>query len=210
MSRLVFSRSWARYLAANSNLSQDKELIITYAIEVLVINLINVLLTLLLGLLLGVLPVTAACLASVFLFRHTAGGAHSKSPWRCAMITVIIFPTLAFIATFLSQFNRISGDVISALAVLTGFTAVLVLAPVDNPAAPIISPVRKKRLKILSLMAVILIATAIIILGQVGWEQALAFRNGLSLSLLWISFVLSKTGHRAINFIDGINLTQRR
>jgi len=210
LSRLVFSRSWARYLAANSNLSQDKELIITYAIEVLVINLINVLLTLLLGLLLGVLPVTAACLASVFLFRHTAGGAHSKSPWRCAMITVIIFPTLAFIATFLSQFNRISGDVISALAVLTGFTAVLVLAPVDNPAAPIISPVRKKRLKILSLMAVILIATAIIILGQVGWEQALAFRNGLSLSLLWISFVLSKTGHRAINFIDGINLTQRR
>lgn len=210
MSRLVFSRSWARYLAANSNLSQDKELIITYAIEVLVINLINVLLTLLLGLLLGVLPVTAACLASVFLFRHTAGGAHSKSPWRCAMITVIIFPTLAFIATFLSQFNRISGDVISALAVLTGITAVLVLAPVDNPAAPIISPVRKKRLKLLSLMAVILIATAIIILGQVGWEQALAFRNGLSLSLLWISFVLSKTGHRAINFIDGINLTQRR
>lgn len=210
MSYLAFSKNWARYLAVNTGMSPEKETIITYAIEVLVINLINVLFTLLLGLLLGVLPVTAACLATVFLFRHTAGGVHSNSPWRCAIITIMIFPTLALLATFLSHYNSISGDVISALAVITGFTAVLVLAPVDNPAAPIISPARRKHLKTLSIFAVVLVTVIIAILRQVGWEQAPAFRNGLSLSLLWISFILSKTGHRAMSFIDGINLKQRR
>jgi accessory gene regulator B len=197
-------------LATNTNLSKEKEIVITYAIEVLVINLINVFITLLLGRLLGVLAVTAACLVTVFLFRHTAGGAHCESPWRCAIITILVFPAIAFIATLLSHSNRIFGDVLSILAVLTGFTAVLFLAPVDNPAAPIISPARRKWLKGLSIIEIILIAVIIVSLGQVGWEQATAFRNGLSLSILWISLILSKTGHRAMLFIDGISLTQRR
>lgn len=210
MSYLTFSRNWARYLTVNTGLSPEKEIIITYAIEVLVINLINVLLTLLLGLLLGVLPVTAACLTTVLLFRHTAGGAHSQSPWRCAIITTLIFPVLALFAAFLTQFNVIFSDVLSVLAVITGLLAVIVLAPVDNPAAPIISPARRKRLKSLSLIVFVIIVLIIALLRQVGWEQAPAFRNGLSLSILWISFILSKTGHTAMIFIDGINLTQRR
>lgn len=210
MSYLNFSRNWASYLAANTSLSPEKEIIITYAIEVLVINLINVLLTLFLGLLLGVLPVTAACLATVLLFRHTAGGAHSNSPWRCTIITTIIFPALALLANFLAQYNHIYGDVLAALAIFTGLMAIIVLAPVDNPAAPIINPVRRKRLKALSLLVIVFIVATIAALGQSSWERAPAFRNGLSLSILWISFILSKIGHRAIIFIDGISLKQRR
>jgi accessory gene regulator B len=210
LSYLTFSRNWARYLAANTGLSPEKEIVITYAIEVLVITLVNGLLILLLGLLLGVLPATTACLATVFLFRHTAGGAHSKSPWRCAIITILIFPLLALLATFLTQLNQLFGDVLSVLAILTGLLAIIVLAPVDNPAAPIISPARRKRLKLLSLMVFMIIVIIIAILGQVGWEQAPAFRNGISLSILWISFILTKTGHNAMTFIDGISLSERR
>lgn len=210
MSHLAFSKNWARYLAINTGLSPEKETVITYAIEVLVITLCNALLTLLLGLLLGVLPVTAACLITVLILRHTAGGAHSNSPWRCTIITTLTFPLLALLATFLTRFNLIFSDVLSAFAIVTGLVAVIVLAPVDNPAAPIISPVRRKRLKILSLMAFVLIAALIAILGKVSWEHAPAFRNGLSLSILWISFILSRTGHRIIAYADGINVKKRR
>lgn len=206
LSYLPFSRHWARFLAANTNLTPEKEVIITYGIEVLVINLGNVLLTLLLGLLLGVLPETAACLGTVALFRHTAGGAHSNSPWRCAIITVILFPLLALLASFLSGLNHIYCDVITALAVLIALATIIVLAPVDTPAAPIISPVRRTRLKALSLAAIILVAATIVALGQSGREWAPAIRTSLSLSIIWVSFILSKTGNHAMAFIDGITL----
>jgi len=206
MSYLPFSRKWARFLATNTGLSPEKEIIITYGIEVVVINLGNILFTLLLGFILGVLPETAVSLATVALFRHTAGGAHSNSPWRCAIVTIILFPFLGLLAVFLSGLNHIFYGVITALAVLIALSVIIVLAPVDTPAAPIISPVRRRRLKILSLTALILVTGTIVALDQSGREWAPAIITSLSLSLLWVSFILSKIGHRTMSLIDGITL----
>jgi len=210
LSYLSFSRNLARHLAANTGISQEKETIITFGIEVLVLNLVNVLLALLLGLLLGVLPLTAACLGTVALFRHTAGGAHASSPWRCAIITTLIFPTLALLATYLAHFGYNFSIVLSVIAITLGLAAIIALAPVDNPAAPIISTVRRKRLKALSFIVLILLTGIIVALGQTGWSQATAFRNGLSLSILWVSFILTKTGHRVFTYLDNVNFPLRR
>jgi accessory gene regulator B len=210
LSYLSFSRNWARCLAANTGISPEKETIITFGIEVLVLNLVNVVLTLLLGLLMGVLPLTAACLATVALFRHTAGGAHASSPWRCAIITILIFPALALLATYLAHFGHIFSITLSAIAIMLGLAAIVALAPVDNPAAPIISTVRRKRLKALSFIVLLFIIAIIVALGQTGWGQASAFRNGLSLSILWVSFILTRTGHHAFAYLDSVNFTLRR
>lgn len=99
MSYLFLSRRTAGYLAAKAGLDQEKEVVLAYIIEVLVINIGNLLLTLLLGMLLGVLPGTVACIAAAVLFRHTAGGAHSKSPWRCTAVTIVLFPAMALLAS---------------------------------------------------------------------------------------------------------------
>lgn len=66
MSYLPISKRCAAFLATRTGLAQEKEIILTYVIEVLVINLLNICLALLLGFFLGVLPGTVACLVTAF------------------------------------------------------------------------------------------------------------------------------------------------
>ncbi len=209
MSYLFLSRRTAGYLAAKTGLDQEKEAVLAYIIEVLVINIGNLLLTLLLGMFLGVLPGTAACIAAAALFRHTAGGAHSKSPWRCAAVTIIVFPAMALLASHLAAPDQIHTDILSVVAILVGLVSVIILAPVDTPSAPIISPTRRRKLKVLSIFAFTLIAIAIILLRQSVWSNAREIQLCLILSLFWTSFNLSKPGHRLMSFVDGIKIQKR-
>jgi len=202
MSYLSFSKRWAGYLTVKARLQPEKEVILAYVIEVLVINVINLLLALLLGLLLGVLPGTAAVIFTMFLFRHTAGGAHSKSPWRCGAATITILPLLALLAASLAAMGNPYPVILSAAAVLTGAAAVILLAPVDSPAAPIISPARRKKLKYLSLAVILLLTVILFILQQSAWAWARDIQLAIALSILWGSFLLTKPGHQLFSFID--------
>lgn len=206
MSYLPFSRHLAGYLADHAGLPPEKEVVLIYVIEVLAINLFNMLLALLLGLLLGVLPGTVACLTVAFLFRHTAGGAHSSSPWRCGIVTVFVFPLIALFAAFLTSLKQPYADILSVAAALIGLITIILLAPVDCPAAPIISPARRRKLKILSLIIMLALAAALVVLRQSPWVYAREIQFCLVLTTLWISLMLGKAGHRLISFIDSIKI----
>ncbi len=206
MSYLHISRRMAGYLAAGTGLDRENEIVLAYIIEVLFLNAVNLLFTLLLGWTLGVLPGTAACIAAAVMFRHTAGGAHSNSPWRCALITIALFPALALLASYLSGLKLIYTDILSLAAFLIGLVSVAVLAPADTPAAPVVSPVRRKRLKALSILVFMLIAIAAAFFRKSAWICAGEIQLCLVLSLLWTSFNLSKPGHRLMSLIDRIKI----
>ena len=202
MSYLNFSRNWAAYLRRKTDLTLEKEIILTYIIEVLVITIINIILTLFLGFLLGVLPATASCLFMVVLLRHTAGGAHSNSPWRCGVITVLVFPLIALLANILSSLENIFIDILSILVIITGTVTIFRLAPVDSPSAPIISPNRRKKLKTLSLVLILLVTVAIFILRQSTWVYAPKIQLSLVFGIMWVCLNLSKVGHKVIYWLD--------
>ncbi|MEW6275592.1 MAG: accessory gene regulator B family protein [Bacillota bacterium] len=207
MSYLPFSRRWARHLAVKASLSEEKEVILAYVLEVLVINVSSAALTLLLGFLLGVLPGTAVCLGTVAAFRLFAGGAHASSPWRCAVVTILIFPVLAMLAGVLSPLKQPYVDFVAAAAILTGLALIVLRAPVDSPSAPVISPVRRKRLKYLSILVLFIVAVIVIYLRNSAWAYAPEIRLCLILSVLWVSLILSAAGRRLMALIDSINLT---
>lgn len=208
MSYLAVSKSVAGFLNKKAGLDQEKEVVLAYAIEMLVIYLGNILFTLLLAALLGVMPGVISCLIAAFLFRHTAGGAHSNSPWRCAAVTITVYPAMALLALILAKFGTTFIDALAAVAVLIGLLTIAALAPVDSPSAPILSPYRRKKLKILSLAVYTMIAAAIIILHWSDWAYAPQIRMCLVLTVLWVSLMLSKPGHCLMCLIDNIKLKE--
>ncbi|NLI11928.1 accessory gene regulator ArgB-like protein [Pelotomaculum propionicicum] len=210
MSYLAFSKSAARFLTEKTGLSPEKEVVLAYSIELLALNLGNILFTLLLAALLGVLPGVLSCLAAAFLFRHTAGGAHSNSPWRCAAVTIAVYPAMALLAVFLSQYGQTLTGVLAAAALLTGLVTLAVLAPVDSPAAPIISPHRRKKLKVLSFAVLASVAAAIFFFRRSDWLYAPQIQVCLALSVLWVSFMLGKPGHRLMCLVDRIKIREVR
>jgi len=210
VSYFAISKNLAGFLTEKAGLAHEKESILAYAIEMTVITLGNTLFTLLLAALLGVLPGVLSCLVVVFLFRHTAGGAHSNSPWRCAAVTVTIYPAMALSAVYLAGLGAAFIDALSAVALLLGLSAIVVLAPVDSPSAPIISPYRRKKLKALSLAVFTLTAAAVVCLRQSDWVYASQIRVCLILTVLWISFMLGKPGHRLMCLVDRIKFKEVR
>lgn len=204
MSYLGFSEKWAAELARIHHLDKEKQIVLAYAIEVLSLNIANTILTLTLGWALGVLSGTAVCLLTIAAFRHNAGGGHSESPWRCALVTMIVFPLLALGALYCSSWHLIYKNILSLTSIITGFLFIMLYAPVDNPKAPIVSSARRRKLKILALVVMAIISLIIFALCIIDWEKAAEIRMCLVLSLLWVSFNLTPAGHRLWCFIDGI------
>ncbi|MDF9407441.1 MAG: putative accessory gene regulator protein [Pelotomaculum sp. PtaB.Bin013] len=206
MSYLAFSKRWANYLTVRTGLSHEKELVLTYVIEVLTLNLINIVAALMLGMLFGVLPGTATGIFIATLYRHTAGGAHSNSPWRCGIITITIYPLIALSAVKLSTLGKSYADILTASAIILGFVAMILLAPVDSPAAPIISPSRRKRLKISALIIMLTLSALLVVLSQITWDYARQLQMCIVVCIVWLSLMLTKQGHKLISFVDNIKL----
>lgn len=206
MSYLAFSRRWAGFLAQKTGLQPDKEEVLTYIIEVLAINFGNVLATLILGALLGVLPGTVACLMTVAILRHTAGGAHSNSPVRCALVTILLFPSMALLAVMLSKLDITYNDYFMFTAILTALITITILAPVESPSAPIISKIRRKKLKFLSIAAIIFLSAAILTARADIWNLPQEIINSMIIAILWGTFILTKPAHKVMTFIDSIKI----
>jgi len=208
LSYLSFSKRCASYLTAQAGLSPEKELVLAYVIEVLALNFFNIMIALVLGLLLGVLPGTATCIVTALLFRYTAGGAHSNSPWRCGVMTITVFPLIALLAVPLSMLKQPYLDLLVAAAVLYGLLAVILLAPVDSPSAPVVSPLRRKKLKALSVIVVLVLAALLVMLRQSQWVYARQVMLCVAVSMAWFSFMLGRQGHWLVSFVDSIRVSR--
>lgn len=206
---LTFGKKISGYLIVNSGLPPDKEPVLLYAIEVLAGNIVNIAMSITAGWLFGVLPGTVSCLATVFLFRHTAGGAHCSSPWRCMVITASVFPLLAVLASHLSG-KQPYANILTALSLIVGLVAAIRLAPVENKAAPILSEVRRTRLKIASVSVLFLLA-AILLIARL--NHKVYFKEVqlcVALSILWVCLMLTGFGHRLLSFVDGVAIRSRK
>jgi len=204
MSREKFSKRWALFLTSRTGQNDETEAVLTYAIEILAITVINIVLTLGLGWLFGVFFGTLAALLTAVLVRHTAGGAHSSSPIRCAIITMIVFPVLALLAKQLAGFNPFITNILCILMVLISLLLIWRFAPVENEAAPIISPQRRRALRTFSFLAFIIVFICILLIKQSVQSWAADVYVSIALGLMWSTFNLSYPGHALMLFLDGI------
>ncbi len=185
----------AFFLVRENHLPQEKAAVLAYAMEILFINILNLMLTMLVGFLLGVLPGTIVCISVATAYRHTAGGAHSKSPWVCALATMMVFPAIAYLGTWLATGADTFCRLIAVVAALLGFYAVYRYAPVDSLQAPIISPERRKRLKRYSYIVIGILISGMLFLELISslWFYARTVQLCAALTILWVSLNLTDT-----------------
>lgn len=193
---LKFSSKIADKLAISSG-NEDKKDVIAYAIEVLVLNFLDITLALLIGALLGVLPGTIICLIIFIFLRSFNGGSHSKSPLICMVVTGIVFP---FIALFANRITLIPHH-IWGIVFLCAFIYALLKAPVEVEAAPILSSTRRKTLLYLSLIFLLITAAASFALFKLDYGE---YAQCLGLTVLWNLFSMSPLGFAFFNMVDRI------
>lgn len=79
--------------------------------------------------------------------RTLAGGFHEETYWRCFFTSLLIFTTIVFIGVSITLSFSIRFVLIALIMIL-----IWIYAPVDHPNKPIISSIRRKRFKYLSLI----------------------------------------------------------
>lgn len=202
MSYLALSRRIAAYLIARTGTSVPED-VLAYAAEVLFLNLLSVILALLFALMAGVALETLFCLGAVAIIRFFAGGAHSTSPARCTIVTGLVFPLLGVVAQRVGVLSPAVAGRLPVVACVLGLIAMTVFAPVDSPAAPIISRQRRMWLRSGSIIAVALLSAVALVLGNS------ALRASISLGILWSAFILTPAAHRLFCIIDSVSLPRR-
>lgn len=135
--------------------NDDKKEIIAYAIETALLFLLGSFLIILLGYALNAL--IPALVAAIFggLLRRVSGGAHFDTPLKCLTIGSITYALIGVLTKKLINYD-LTNPPILLIILLVSFLLVAFLAPVDSESKPIHSSSLKVKLKISSMVFVII------------------------------------------------------
>jgi accessory gene regulator B len=201
------TRPAAAYLRKRLNLTPEEEELALYGLQTIVYPTTGLLTILLAGWLLGCFRTTLTAALTAVSLRLLSGGAHAKSPLTCNLLGMVIAPALGKTAAAAAPLFSPPG---LALVVAAGFFPALVLvwrlAPVDSPAKPVTSLDQRRKLRRLSILALLLITAGQFFFLLQG--RALDLVLAASLGLWWQTFTLTRAGHRFATLLD--NFKERR
>jgi accessory gene regulator B len=148
------SNKLTEVITSELNYSEDKKGIIAYAVETALLFVLGSFLIMLLGYALNAL--LPALVAAIFggLLRKVSGGAHFNTPLKCLTISSITYALIGVLTKKLVNYD-LTNKYILIFSLLVSFLLVAFLAPVDSEAKPIYSRNLKFKLKISSMVFVI-------------------------------------------------------
>lgn len=148
------SNKLTELIIKESNYREDKKEVIAYAIETTLLFILGSLLIILLGYALNALM--PAVFAAIFggLLRRVSGGAHFNTPLKCMFFGSIAYGLIGVLVKQIIDYN-LTNKYSLIFSLLVSFLLVAFLAPVDSEAKPINSRNLKFRLKISSMVFII-------------------------------------------------------
>jgi accessory gene regulator B len=197
----------AAFLGNRLGLTSEEEELALFGLQTLIYPIISFLLVMITGHIFGCLWHSFIVFAAMFLLRVFSGGAHCSSPLTCSIIGTVV-------VVFLGKLGALTAPLFNSanLSLLVVFGAVLCLlinwrlAPVDSPAKPINDFNHRKKLRLLSMLTVLVITAFQLLL--LFYKPILSIVLAVSLGLWWQTFTLTKAGHRFAILAD--NLKGRR
>ncbi|MBR6755695.1 MAG: accessory gene regulator B family protein [Peptococcaceae bacterium] len=147
-------------LVTKSYIKAEEHHVYSYCFEIIFSSIAFWGSMLLLAVLTNNLLPTVAYLASFLLFRHTAGGYHASTHFRCFMMSVVCYLIFFLAITFIPSHLY---PLLSFVFIGISYAVFLTLAPIDHPNNPFTPEVREKlRKKLLSLILFFLLSIAIL------------------------------------------------
>ncbi|WP_308891981.1 accessory gene regulator ArgB-like protein [Candidatus Desulfosporosinus nitrosoreducens] len=139
---------------------EEKKEIIAYAIETVLLGILGMVIIVLLGYALNVLVPTLLTACFGTFLRRLSGGAHLKKPLNCLVFGAIAYSFIGIIVGKLKGCDLSKMNL--TMVLLIALLIVFFLAPVDSEAKPIHSKSLKLKLKVSS---VIFVMVSILIVG---------------------------------------------
>lgn len=189
------------------NLNEQKEQIIVYGAINLVQILFSIFWVIIAGLIFGVLYEAIIFSLVVAILRKYSGGVHASTPARCVFIGVAISTLIGLIVNkilFSISINKVI--LFSIFCIMISFIIIYKKAPVDSIKKPITNLNIKRKLRINSMLTIIVFSILIIILFILNYTN---YNNlyintieCIGLGIVWQSLSLTKIGFILFKIID--------
>ncbi|MCB8818282.1 accessory gene regulator ArgB-like protein [Desulfosporosinus shakirovi] len=149
------SNKLSELITRELNYNDDKKEIITYAIETALLFVLGSFCLILLGYSLNALMPTVIAAFFGSSLRRVSGGAHFDTPLKCLAFGTIVYSFLGVSTKKVVEYDLTNRQILIFLLLISLLTVVF-LAPVDSESKPIKSTSFKYRLKIFSILFVII------------------------------------------------------
>lgn len=156
------SHKIADIFAKELGYDEEKKEIIAYGIETTLLTIIGFLAILIVAFIFDALIPAAIAAICGGLLRKFSGGAHFNTPLKCLAFGAIIYSLLGVIAKNAENY-LVVNKVALLIMLLFSLMVIAVRSPVDCEEKPIHSITLRKRLKLLSILFVILLSIIVII-----------------------------------------------
>lgn len=190
MSYSRLSNNLANYICKEINVDGERQEIITYAIENLLLGAGGFIFIIIIGFLFhAVIPAVAAAIVGALL-RRFSGGAHLSTPMKCLVVGAFAYGTLGVVSKYLAyqlpEMLPIAGLIVS-------LALVSLYAPVDCPAKPIKSNLLRKKLKLGSICFVVVVLLFVLTVN-ISHEVKFALTLGVLYQSITLIPILNKGG----------------
>lgn len=159
-----------RFIQNNSEKTDEEIQIIQYGIEIMLLNVFKIMLLFFTAFILGVLNYTFVAFISFGLLRTFACGVHASTSTRCILINYLIFLG----NVYLSSSFLLSKNLVIILFILV-LIIVVVYAPADTEERPLVSRKLRTKLKIRSILVVLIIFILILFMPTSIYSNLLTY-----------------------------------
>lgn len=192
---MAFSRISTRisdYLARELKYSEEKKEIIAYSLEGIMFFCAGFIMIMIGGYILGVLKATFVAMLAGIVLRKLSGGLHLSTPLRCLICGAVTYPLVAWLGVqaWVLFGESLAYRIVLVFLLVFSLAVVSIFAPVDSQGKPIVSPSFRKKLKIASILCVIIFGLIGLLL-QKTWAGAPVI-GGLTLQSLTLLPFLNK------------------
>lgn len=194
MAYSAFSTKISAYLAKELQHSEDQQDILAYAIENIINTTVGFIVIMVLGFLLNAPLETFWAAMAGGLLRKLSGGFHCSTPARCIITGAITYSLTGWAANHLYELFGSSAYYMAVLLAIMTFCLALVVfyAPVDSKAKPIVSAQFRNKLRMLSILCVIIFGALAFLYRESSTAPAVA--GGLLLQSVSLLPLLNKEG----------------
>lgn len=192
MAYSFISTKISKYLADELHYSDEQKIVLAFAVEGIILTISAFAAIMVLGFIIGAPWETFFAAVSGGLLRKFSGGAHCSTPLRCVITGAVLYSGIGLITKVLYSYG--GQNIYSLLGVLIfgGFCLALILlyAPVDSPAKPIISPSFRKKLRLGSILTVLVF----IVINLMTYRTSIGFSitGGLFIQSLTLMPILNR------------------
>ena len=197
----AWSYKCANCLTKQLNESHEQKRIYYYGFQILIGGIVKAIIFLAVSYITGVLiPVIATLLFFGFI-RTVAGGYHMDKFDKCLFTSLILFIGAGFIAKYAGpQLSTLILSILTAVVFLMALFVLIKYAPSDTPYKPIVNPVKRKRLKIISIINLCIWVVVNFLL--IYYEQKMFAMAGI-VGVLLALFIVSPAGYAFFDAISG-------